>query len=770
MKQKLNEQNAKVSPKRPTASGNKKEKISPTSLKADTSAEKKEQGDEPKVEYDSAYTELSKKLYMERLHGQKGARNMNFGHGPNYETILSPYAAKEIENRKTVASKELQEAIAERLYKQNEALQEHSKALAEAYLEKELEECTFNPRIHSGSDSKRTKEQFLEDQKKFLEQAEAKRQKIKEKIAAEQKLAEGTYKPELCKKSLKILEKKKKLTPASEEDVHSRLYKLNKNAQQKLMLDVAQDDSELGDSNNTSSQFLGNLSRTTLKHLEEIEKNTTFKPNIQKKSKEMKREIKVEAILYSDAMRRQRKTVEVKKKLNKKKPAKPHISDESRRALATRFIREFEVHISDILGENTEKKLDYLELNEFLKRLSFLKDADDIEQPQFTPERVLLYDTWFTLFADKYKGVHRRNLLVFLLAVLGLHFEITKIQKPEPKEGELFDPANNEGAEKSAEREIVGPPEDMPPRERRIIGEFDEENLELSPEDVDKIYKTYQVWHLNRLASKDKLAQIATNKKQEELTYQPAINENSKNLAHLYRERILEETSELIQQNKIPAPKDGKLTHADVLVLSKKVVKEKIERVKASLEGSMLSDCTFKPAINDYSIISKRKESQLDEEDEEGKRKSHGLDRSLDLYAKRKNLRDKKDKDRNEIEYEKNADECTFHPDIKQNKTKKIDSTPVMAKNIEKTIQRLRYANELREQKNQMLKRGVYPQVMEPGMSFGLERDSKFKQPSQRSSVKINTAKGSRQGTVGQSQWEKNIEAQLFMYDTTGNF
>ena len=64
-------------------------------------------------------------------------------------------------------------------------MNEHSRALMEAYLQKEFEECTFNPRItpYGDYENKRTVEQFLEDQKKFLDEMERKKQKIKSKVA-----------------------------------------------------------------------------------------------------------------------------------------------------------------------------------------------------------------------------------------------------------------------------------------------------------------------------------------------------------------------------------------------------------------------------------------------------------------------------------------------------------------------------------------------------------------------------------------------------------
>eukprot|EP00331_Platyophrya_macrostoma_P017792 CAMPEP_0176467726 /NCGR_PEP_ID=MMETSP0127-20121128/38619_1 /TAXON_ID=938130 /ORGANISM="Platyophrya macrostoma, Strain WH" /LENGTH=625 /DNA_ID=CAMNT_0017861059 /DNA_START=32 /DNA_END=1905 /DNA_ORIENTATION=- len=618
---------------------------------------------------------------------------------PVYELILSPHAAKEIENRKTIASKELQDAISERLLRQGEALNEHSKALAEAYLQKEFEECTFTPKITeygTARDSRRSVEQFLDDQKKFVERSEIKKQKVKEKISAEQKLTEGTYKPELCKKSLKILEKKKKLASATDEDVHSR-----KNAQQKQMQDIAQNEEVNQENSNTSSQFIGHEKRTSAKALDKGEIDATFTPNIHQKSKTIKREMKIDTILYNDAMRRQKKAITFEKKLSQKKNKQHNVSEGSKRAYASRFIREFESVISDFVQEEKEQKLNYLQLHELLKKLCFLQDDSKFEVPLEAPEIVLLHDMWYTLFADKFRGVHRRNLLVFLLAVLGLNFQITRILKLD--ETSKTNPIEL-GESKQDKSDVIGPP-NLGERDRRVIGAFDDlENLELADDEVERIHKVYNVWFLNRLNSKDNIGQLQVAKKTEEHgpTYQPEINEKSKSMAHLYREKILEGTSELIQQKKYEPPKDGKLTHADLLFLSRKIVKEKVEKFKASLEGNELRYCTFRPVTNDYSQKLQNRASE-ENEDSPNKRNtgSKGKDRAFDLYSLRKPTIEKKDRDPHDVEYEKHCDQCTFQPDLTSTKLKKFnsDNGAIMALGIEKTIQRLRYANELREQK-----------------------------------------------------------------------
>ena len=772
-KQKAIEHVTKGSVERTTSPTNKKirAKLNKSYAGPPTSqSEKKESG---KIEYDSAYTELAKKLYMKRLHNQSGVRKALAEKVSAFDTMLSPHAAREIENRRTIASKELQDTIAARLLKYGDDLHEHSKALVEAYLEKEIEECTFNPKItrYGNSEHKRSKEQFLQDQSSFLQLVEEKKQKLKEKIASEKKLAQGTYKPELNQKSLKIVQKRRKLSAGADIGVHSRLHELKTNARQKQMLEFIEDGDEDHNNSNVSSQFMDQASRMTHHLTDQAERESTFKPNILQKSKDIKREVKIDAALYSDAMRRQRKSMDYVKKVNQKTPVKQNtISESSQKALAMRFIREYEIITTELKRQEHKQNLDYIQLGELLKVLSFIKEYSSPDHPQFVPERNLLYDLWFTLHADKYNGIHRRNLLVFLTAVLGLHFEITKIHKTElnPADG-----ASNEGSEEqiSPKKEVVGPPEekDTSQRERRIIGQFDGDgNLVLSRDDVDKIHKLYNLWFINRLGSKDNLAQIIASRQHNESNHQPIINEKSRNMAQLYRERILEGTSELIQQNKIPVPKDTKLTHADLLVFSKKIVDEKVERIKAGLDGIELQNCTFKPAINENYKAQMTKIGPLggDQDGLEHKRYER-------LYALRKPAIDKKNREAIEIDYEKNCNECTFEPDMRKNPAKVSGMTAVMAKNIEKTIYRLRYGNEVREQKNLNLQRGSNTQQSDSRMSFSLERDSKSKISSQRSTIKGSTKKSTRPGSMGQSLWEKhnsNMEVQLYPNYDNGKF
>ena len=57
-----------------------------------------------------------------------------------------------------------------------------------------------------------------------------------------------------------------------------------------------------------------------------------------------------------------------------------------------------------------------------MQKLGFIKNIEELDQPNFIQERTLLFDMWLVLKGDKYGGVTKRNLLVFLFAILGLKF------------------------------------------------------------------------------------------------------------------------------------------------------------------------------------------------------------------------------------------------------------------------------------------------------------------------------------------------------------
>lgn len=61
---------------------------------------------------------------------------------------------------------------------------------------------------------------------------------------------------------------------------------------------------------------------------------------------------------------------------------------------------------------------------EIMKKVQLIKHTDAISNPKLKQERTLLFDMWLVLKGDHFKGITKRNLLVFIFAILGLKYSI----------------------------------------------------------------------------------------------------------------------------------------------------------------------------------------------------------------------------------------------------------------------------------------------------------------------------------------------------------
>jgi hypothetical protein len=608
---------------------------------------------------------------------------------------------KKTKERKT--SETSQEYQASRMNDYAKTKDQHSKALQDVMHQREMEECTFIPKINDeSSGNRRSVSEFLENQKKFLEKVENKRKKIQEEVIQKELENDGPHKPEICEGTKKILEKKQETTE-NEGKVHDRLYKMHKATNAKNMQSMSGKDSD--SLSRKSSHMIGPVNTK-----EEEDQSKVFIPHIHEKSKNLKREDKVETILYKDALRRQQKSIE-QATAKPKIESKAQLSSSSKKALAMRFIREFDTYIVEFLEEGGEHIRDYILLNEFLRRLTFLKESEKVDSPCFTPERVLLFDLWYMLHADKYNGVHRRNLLVVLLAIVGLDYQITKISNPTEQsiDGKTLEKPENDMIEMESAL-----------KHRKNIGFIDENgNYELSKDEVAKIHKMFEIWHLNRLSSHDNLGKLASSKNFEDHSYHPEINEASKNMAQNHREKQLGNMTKLIEENKIAPPKDSKITHIDLLILSREVIKEKNKKLEEEVREREVTDCTFKPEVTEY--VADSLASQEKNHSNAMPPTSLGKNRAFELYSLAKPRNEKKDKDKVEIEYEKSCDECTFQPNISSTKNNRYhaqEPTQYYAKGVDQSVYRVRTARVERDNLNHKLNDRAFINGKEGSFSF----------------------------------------------------
>ena len=178
--------------------------------------------------------------------------------------------------------------------------------------------------------------------------------------------------------------------------MHERLYEKGKKDESQLI-----------------SQFGGSTYR---------EEPSKFMPNIGEKSKQLVREEKIENLLYKDAQRRKEKLEKniMEKNTQKVFTKKKYVSSKSEKIVVQKFMKDFDSTIDQMLGKECrgEARLDYITMSEILKKMGFLNCTENSESAQFSQERTLLHDIWIILNGNTKKGIIKRNLCVFLLAII----------------------------------------------------------------------------------------------------------------------------------------------------------------------------------------------------------------------------------------------------------------------------------------------------------------------------------------------------------------
>ncbi|CAK77389.1 unnamed protein product, partial (macronuclear) [Paramecium tetraurelia] len=169
-----------------------------------------------------------------------------------------------------------------------------------------------------------------------------------------------------------------------------------------------------------------------------------------------------------------------------------------------------------------------------------------------------------------------------------------------------------------------------------------------------------------------------------------------------FREKVLEETANLIDNQliKVNIPENGQITHADLLVLQKKAVEYHKEQKKQEILQQQLDKCPFKPQLMSNSNGSCQ---NIDERKSQSKKS----EKYLQLYSLAKPTTQKRDRTTEEIEYERQQEECTFQPGlINKGSQQQKQESHFVNKDVDKTVQRMRQARQRREEVQGMLERG----------------------------------------------------------------
>jgi len=192
--------------------------------------------------------------------------------------------------------------------------------------------------------------------------------------------------------------------------------------------------------------------------------------------------------------------------------------------------------------------------------------------------------------------------------------------------------------------------------------------------------------YLNRIrhsrdGTKSKIIK-AESEASQDCTFQPILTDNTQALAERYRQKIAENYE------------GGKITVLDILTAQTN--KEQwIEETKKELQDKEQEECTFQPLTNETMKLSQNQSIE-----------STG-DKCFDLYHLSRAKGAKNDKTKEDYEFEKNVEECTFKPNInKSNKRPETEPHYVNQRSIQETLDRMKRGRDEREFKKKMTQRG----------------------------------------------------------------
>ncbi|CAD8105599.1 unnamed protein product [Paramecium primaurelia] len=562
------------------------------------------------------------------------------------------------------------EILYERLNQEAEIFKQNNQMLKEYYEQEELRPCSFAPQTLNDGQEKRSLYQFLFDQQNHVIKVEQKLEQIKQN-----ELERDLQHPYHPKTNEFNFSKRDETIPTYE-----RLYNLNQKKPSEPLM-------------------------------QQSESTIDYKPLIQQKSQNIVRNQKVEDILYQDAQRRLQKQKELQDKKNTTKVVTVNVkftSNNSEKIVAQKFIREFETVIDWIFDQtgqdrpsNVSFSIDYLKLGEILQRLGFLNQlqlkesnekAVEYENLRLSEERALLCEIWTVLRGDQLGGISKRNLCLFLLTLIGItDFKIKELPSAQNEEV-----PNYQKSIQPQQHKIVTAHQ---PNDKPKLGTIDKDgNIIFTFEETKKIQKQFDILYRNRLGCEE----LKKTNWKDQNPYKPQILPQSKQLANQFREKVLEQTANLIDNNliKVNIPENGQITHADLLVLQKKAVEYHKEQKKQEILQQQLDKCPFKPQLINNNNFS----TQNIDESKTQQKKS---EKYLQLYSLAKPTTSKRDRTTEEIEYERQQEECTFQPGlINKGSQQYKQENHFVNKDIDKTVQRMKQARQRREEVQGMLERG----------------------------------------------------------------
>ncbi|OMJ89201.1 hypothetical protein SteCoe_8677 [Stentor coeruleus] len=352
-----------------------------------------------------------------------------------------------------------------------------------------------------------------------------------------------------------------------------------------------------------SRKSINTVSREFLVSDFKNENSSLFQPTVNKKSQMLNRSDPVEKILYDDALRR------IGKDKNPPIPTiSKYITSKSEKVLIDKLKRDFEEAFISI-SSDTSTEINYTKMIELFKSMYFIKDELKKED-----ERLLLLDSWKILSIEGDSYCRKPSILVFIIAVMGFYEDWMSVS--------------------------------------------DENRLALTNCDANKIHAKFDLFYTNRVSVINKSTVNKSYKTNYDYSFHPQTVMESESLAKNWR-----------SQNRA----GGKIE--DVLLAEKAKTQKKLEEKRLELEEHALDECSFQPIIEqmpeEWRVYGQYEKEDLTSEyfkimNDPKFQNTHKGVALHDLAKVMKQRKDEKSNTTKKIKEEKELEDCTFSPKLKE--------------------------------------------------------------------------------------------------------
>ena len=392
--------------------------------------------------------------------------------------------------------------------------------------------------------------------------------------------------------------------------------------------------------------------------------------------------------------------------------------------LWSKFIKDFDEALINLNEDNNnmEENIEELDLYQYHKLLFILgmvtyppeqkeneqKNENDkqmevipetnVESMLKVDENNLISDSFnlLKLDQDKVKTINIRNFLMFVLD--NQNYDLYQQYKTNHEQDlkELF-PVDKFKKEdipelvlKKQNEELLSNVDKSNKKNNKYFYVSHDNKLIFTLDKSNNIKKDFSMFSLNyrNKRRKGKEEQIINIIKQK-YPFKPTINVRSEKLYQKYKDKVYAIHSDTVTSNNSQYKKESMEYIDRILLLDKRRLAEN-QKIKEELLKKETKECTFKPKIN-QNYPSKKKEIKQDNQTKNENNENKGNNDTNNILKKnnsknksrfdllyehgKKFIQSKKDKSREEIELDRQKNECTFQPNIKNLNSQKIPLT-----------------------------------------------------------------------------------------------